>query len=175
MDRFESVKRTLAIAGFSLAVILVLYNLYTGAFIHKISIPGIFEIEFDSTQNDLKAKNTPSTAGLDQPSAVNPDQFIRDYYTAINNRQYDQTWSMLSDNFKRTKNPTGIGDYIKFWDSIARIEIESVVVQDQAADAAVILTAVTYTKRDGGTSRSNYTFRLMRAQSPAGWLIDWQE
>ena len=175
MDRFEGVKRTLAIAGFSLAVILVLYNLYTGAFIHRISIPGIFEIEFDSTQSNLKAKNTPSTAGLSQPSAVEPDQFIRDYYTAINNRQYDQTWSMLSENFKRTKNPTGKGDYIKFWDSIARVDVESVVVQNQAADSAVILTGVYYTNRDGGTSRSNYTFGLMRPQSTAGWLIDWQD
>jgi len=32
-----------------------------------------------------------------------PEQFIRTYYQAINQRQYTQTWAMLSTQFKKTR------------------------------------------------------------------------
>ena len=175
MDRIKGIIKALPLVGLILAVVLILYTLNTGAIIRRINVPGVFEIEFDPSQADLKPNSTPLAAALSQPSPVEPGQFIRVYYTAINNRQYDQTWSMLSDNFKRIKNPTGKGDYIDFWESIARVDIENIEVQNQTANTAVVAAAVHYTKRNGGTDRSTYTFTLSFDPQRAGWLIEWQE
>jgi len=175
MDSIKGIIKALPLVGLILAVILILYNIYTGATIHMISVPGVFEIEFDPSQADLKPKSTPLVAALSQHSTLEPDQFIRGYYEAINNRQYDQTWSLLSDNFKQVRNPTGKQDYIDYWNTIARVEIENIDVQNQTANTAVVAAAVHYTKRAGGTDRRTYTFTLVFDPQRAGWLIDWQE
>jgi hypothetical protein len=53
-------------------------------------------------------------------SAIPSDavDFIYFYFDNINNRNYDLTWSLLSDSYKAKVNKTGKGPYIDFWNNI---------------------------------------------------------
>lgn len=172
---YERIKSALKIAGVILGICLILYNIYTGATIQRIIIPGIFEIEFGSPRANTKPDAELVAAEAQLPPVLEPGQFIQNYYTAINNRQFDQTWAMLSDRFKREKNPTGKEAYAGFWDSIARVEVGLVEVRSLTTDSAVLAATITYTKRDGGMTESRHTFGLIFDQGKVGWLMDTQD
>jgi len=56
---------------------------------------------------------------------TDPAVFISYYFENINNRNYDLTWSLLSDQFKAKFNPGGQGPYMDTWNKVSEVVIYS--------------------------------------------------
>ena len=88
---------------------------------------------------------------------VSPEQVIRDYYSAINNRQYEETWALLSDHFKDIFNcckPDGSYDfdaYVQWWDSVAQVYVGAVSVMEQDGNTATVIADIQYVLKNGQT------------------------
>ena len=101
---------------------------------------------------------TPSPPPTPVPSltpVLSPEQAVIDYYTLINQRQYDLAWSRLSDNFKRKHNcctPQGDYDfvgYVRWWESVVTVKIKGVALVETSGNYAVVYTVLRYLKKDG--------------------------
>ncbi|GET37824.1 serine/Threonine protein kinase [Microseira wollei NIES-4236] len=57
---------------------------------------------------------------LSRPS---PEQFVRDYFSAINNGQYSAAWNLLTPEYQRT-GPGSYNEYLDWWErKVERVEI----------------------------------------------------
>lgn len=115
-----------------------------------------------------------------QPSAtpsrrLMTEQTVKDYYSAINDRRYDVTWSMLSSHFKDTYNSPqkgGYDAYVQWWDSVSRVDASDVHYVKQTGDIVTIFVELSYVMR-GGTSiqgKSPY-IQLIFDPTVQGWLF----
>ncbi|HEY5729801.1 MAG TPA: toll/interleukin-1 receptor domain-containing protein [Anaerolineales bacterium] len=80
---------------------------------------------------------TPAPPPVTIPS--HPVDFIYFYYENINNRNYDLTWSLLSDEFTAKFNPDGIGPYMDTWNKVNRVDIYSADYTDISGDSAIVI------------------------------------
>lgn len=77
------------------------------------------------------------------PSALSfpPEQFVRDYFSNLNNGQYKTAWNSLSPEFQNNKklNKCGYICYLGWWKTVDRVEINNinVVVSKNNASALV--------------------------------------
>jgi len=107
-----------------------------------------------------------------------PDDFIRRYYSLINERAYDTTFGMLSSTFKdrfHCCNPDGsyqIEPYINWWDTIDRVSVLLVDTNRWSSDTAQVTVQIRYDKANGSTTTSTHTFDLVPDSSGDSWLID---
>jgi len=97
------------------------------------------------------ALQPPSTSQTDNT----PESAVRRYYAAINERQYDLTWSMLSTHFKQKWNccaSDGSFDYqayTNWWDSVQRVDIGRIEVIKRENTEATVYAELAYLMRDG--------------------------
>jgi tetratricopeptide (TPR) repeat protein len=89
-----------------------------------------------------------------QAQQTDPAQTVADYYSAINNREYQRTWSLLSNHFKDIFNskPDGSHDfdgYVQWWDSVAQVYVGQVSVVEQVGSTAVVIADLRYYLKDG--------------------------
>jgi hypothetical protein len=86
-----------------------------------------------------------------------PEQAVKDYYTAINNRQYEGTWATLTPHFKDVFNcctPSGQHDfdgYRAWWESVEKVEVGRVATVDRGNDTATVYAELTYRLKNGRT------------------------
>lgn len=105
-----------------------------------------------------------------------PDQFIRYYYQHINARDYNTTWSLLSDVFKFAVNSTaegGYGGYVDFWDTVQRVDINNVTIISQSSHAAQVLVDMVYNYKNGAVIRSQHYFQLYYYTPRSTWMFDY--
>ena len=107
-----------------------------------------------------------------------PDDFIRFYYQAINDRRYELTFSLLSRGFKDRNhccNVDGsyqIEPYIEWWNTIESVDIISTdVINSDNNTAQVSVTLCYYTKK-GATDIDQYWYFLILDEIRNAWLID---
>lgn len=110
---------------------------------------------------------------VDQSAAIpsDPAMFIYYYFDNINKRNYDLTWSLLSDKYKDKTNPIGQGKYIDFWNGYEKVVITSVSpVYLTDTSAKISLKAVFY--KNGSTSNHDITYYLTSDNPQRHWLFD---
>lgn len=103
-----------------------------------------------------------------------PDQFIRYYYSFINRRNYQLTWSLLSDSFKFAVNGADQGGflgYADFWDTVQRVDIFGVSVTSQSGNYAVVNVNMQYTYQTGVVTSNLQTFNLIYDPNRSTWLF----
>ncbi|MDB9540883.1 hypothetical protein [Anabaenopsis arnoldii] len=107
---------------------------------------------------------------VSSPSRPPADDFVRNHYTALNNRQYDQTWTRLSPQFKGIS-----GDFSKYqewWDSVAEIRIGNVELISQNSDRAVVDAQLWYEMNNGRVAEDKKTrISLMWSDEANSWLF----
>ncbi len=132
-------------------------------------------------ESSVEQSSDESDTTSDTPSEftqLSPEEFIRLYYEEINNRNYQLTWSMLSDNFKQRKHcckPDGSfdnGPYIDWWNSIRQVETLSVTTQEWNDNSAVVEITLRYYKMDGDVVDSTSVFHLIAIPFDFGWQIN---
>jgi hypothetical protein len=102
------------------------------------------------------------------------DQFIRYYYQNINARNYNLTWSLLTDAFKYAVNGPAQGGYqgyVDFWNTVARVDISSVVITGQSSGTATVTVAMTYYYFNGRVASVNQPFNLLFDASRNTWMF----
>jgi hypothetical protein len=105
---------------------------------------------------------TPAPPSVTIPS--DPADFIRFYYENINDRNYDLTWSLLSEEFKSVFNPGGKNPYMDFWNTVSRVDIYSVEQTKIADNSAVVIISSNIQAR-----QLNYYLRRNNSQS--NWMF----
>ena len=79
---------------------------------------------------------------------------------------------MLSSNFKNTHNASGYGPYVDWWDTVERVDILSIEIQEQHGDTAVVGTSLRVTYKSGRVVDDHNTFQLIRMDWEYDWLIE---
>lgn len=120
-----------------------------------------------------------ATALIAQPSATPQTgvvlvQTVRDYYSAINDGRYTVTWAMLSDHFKETHNSPqkgGYAAYVKWWDSVARVDVGKVSVVKQTGDLATVFAELSYVKNGKQIDDTTPYIQLIFDPTAQEWLF----
>ena len=97
-----------------------------------------------------------------------PDQFIQRYYSNVNNRQYEDSFSLLSENF----TPRNFDGYVKFWDTIIRVDVLSMDIQDNRDGYAKIFAKLLYYRQDSTCIVSDVYFTVLHGGSDGSWQIE---
>ena len=107
--------------------------------------------------------------------AGSPDQFIRTYFDAIHSRNYEYTWSLLSDAFIATHNGPdkgGYQGYVDYWNSVERVEVLETRVLAQNSQFAEVFVVANYHYTNGTTATGESTFYLTYNAQRNTWLFD---
>ena len=117
----------------------------------------------------------PAVAVLEEVSS--PEQALRAYYDAINNRQYARTWLMLAPHFKQARfcceddGSYQFSRYRAWWELVASVELLDTYVHERQPDAAVVQATVRYTMHSGQVTEETHRFRLVAEPEIQRWLI----
>jgi serine/threonine protein kinase, bacterial len=119
--------------------------------------------------------STPEQIKFDEVSKLSPEQFIHQYYSLINKRDYEEGWSELSDDFKKgldSKGEGGYDTYVKYWDSIDKLVIEKTEIISQNEYEAKVYTEILYYYKKGFKTTGHTTFNLIRNYDGSSWLFN---
>lgn len=110
--------------------------------------------------------------------SISPDQAVKNYYQLINDRQYDRTWAMLSDSFKKKFNccnPDGsfkFDEYLMWWNSVGRVAVGRVEVLNLGENMATVYAELTYHMQNGKTiPDTEPRIQLTRDATSGIWLF----
>ncbi len=105
-----------------------------------------------------------------------PEQFVKDYYSDINNHQYLAAWSRLSPKFKSNKTlmPNGYSSYRDRWKSVGQINVNRVTRVSKNNKSATIDVYLQYLMKETKNRPSSATLRLSLVWDAQNsrWLIN---
>ena len=107
----------------------------------------------DPPKTKPKAAEDRLSTNVSDSESGNPDEFIRQHYAKLNDRNYKYTWTDLSLNFKEKVG--SFSDYTQWWDSVETIKLSSVKVISQGSGRAIVDADLQYGMRDGSTIRDD--------------------
>jgi hypothetical protein len=100
-----------------------------------------------------------------------PEKFIQEYYTAINNRDYKFAWTDLSLKYKQKSGD--FSNYVQWWDSVESVIINSTNLVSQEKDSAVVEAELLYRMKEGGIIQDDKPrFYLIWNSEENHWDID---
>ncbi|BDA65950.1 hypothetical protein CAL7716_001160 [Calothrix sp. PCC 7716] len=113
---------------------------------------------------------TSNTSTSEHPAA---DNFVKNHYKAIQNRQYNSSYNNLSSQFIKDNLKNGYSEYQKWWDSVRELQIGNIVLINQNNYKAIVNADLSYTMKDGRTIKdSNNRISLVWSSNTKQWLID---
>ncbi|MEW6496688.1 MAG: hypothetical protein AB1589_29820 [Cyanobacteriota bacterium] len=106
-----------------------------------------------------------------------PEQFVRDYYSTINNRQVPAAWNRLSPRFQKNTKlmQNGYSDYLDWWEKkVEQVNINQVTLVAKNNNSAIVEIKLQYFMRETQKLSSPESIRLFLVwDSPnSRWLID---
>ncbi|MEN9918615.1 MAG: hypothetical protein RL662_1051 [Bacteroidota bacterium] len=144
---------------------------------------------FNSTQSSNTNTNNTTVTTSPQPNRSNssessdlslertseqkitPEQFIKEHYSAINNRLYETTWQHLTPEFQ---NKAGdFSGYVDWWDSVNKIEIGQVRLIEQSNNKAIVDAKLTFFMKQGTLFHDPKSrIYLIWNDSTNSWLVE---
>ena len=103
------------------------------------------------------------------------DQFIHTYFQEINSRNYENTWSLLSEAFKASRNSPqngGYQGYVDFWNTVDRVEILEIKILEQSSQSAKVFVVANYHYNNGVTTTGEQNFYFIYDFARNTWLFD---
>jgi len=98
-------------------------------------------------------------------------QFVINYYQQLNNRNYEQTWNNLSDNFQQIS--ASYSDYQRWWNSVQEIKIGNVEVISVNQNDAIVKAELSYILNSGKIFNDEKPYiYLIRNQYTDNWMFD---
>ncbi|MEQ8677300.1 MAG: protein kinase [Aggregatilineales bacterium] len=102
-----------------------------------------------------------------------PVAAVRGYYEQINARNYDLTFTLITDNFRAEEGMLTRGQYEAWWNSVAQVVLGSVDVITEDGNSACVYADLTYTMVDGRRVVDDRPYvYLVRQSATSAWLID---
>ena len=102
-------------------------------------------------------------------------QFIHTYYQAINSRNYEITWSLLSDAFRASAHSPqngGYQGYVDFWNTVDRVEVLEIRILEQSNQSAKVFVVANYHYKNGVTTTSEQDLYFIYDFRRNTWLFD---
>ena len=121
---------------------------------------------------------TPSAAALPPAAGLqDPEGFIRWYFETVwRQRNYQELWdNYLTPSYRANVGSGNFADYVGWWDSVERVEIQSVSVLQHNAGQATVRVYASFTMRDGRIVPSQpYDYDLFYDASRGTWMFDYR-
>ena len=128
----------------------------------------------------IHIQSTPSPDSRNQAiisNRITLEQFVSSYFKAINNRNYQKTWGMLSDHFKRRQhccNSDGSYQkkpYIQWWKSVQKVKILNIDTLRLENNFAVVSAKLKFYFMDGRVVDDTINWELIPNSSGDSWLF----
>lgn len=143
-----------------------------GTYIMQVTTP-VGSRSFDLTIN-LESPSSPAKEAKNEaktPKRISPREAVTEHYTQINQRQYEQTWNQLSQNFQQRAN--GFSNYVNWWDKVRTVKIGEVQLIDESENRATVNAQLTYAMEDGEQYQDPKDRIILTWDSQQQtWLID---
>ncbi len=100
---------------------------------------------------------------------------MRDYFTLVNNKQYQEAWTKLSADFQNQSDyngQKGYDGYVAFWSTVNKVDIVQVQVTSLSDTEALVYTEINFHYKGGTTATGHTTYKLIRDPYSNSWLID---
>ncbi len=105
---------------------------------------------------------------------TNPVDFVRNYYSTINNGNLESAWNKLSPTFRNNRriHPKGYDSYTDWWGGqVASVEIKQLREIGSSENAATVEANLNYRLRNGRQSPSDVRLYLVWDASDRRWII----
>lgn len=135
----------------------------------------------ETQQSAFTATPIPTSTPLVPTNTIVPtpfnsvEQFIRMYFQEINSRNYETTWSLLSEAFKASRNSPqngGYQGYVDFWNTMDRVEILEINILEQSSQSAEVFVVANYHYKNGVTTTGKQNFYFIYDFTGNTWLFD---
>jgi hypothetical protein len=104
-----------------------------------------------------------------------PATFIRWYFTTVwKDRNYQDLWDhYLTPHFKSKVGSGVYQDYVNWWDSVKRVDVNSVDVLANDGTHATVRVNLTFSMKDGRVvPNQEYAYDLLYDSSRGTWMFD---
>jgi serine/threonine-protein kinase len=117
-------------------------------------------------------KATPSKTPTATPSPTkpSPEQAIRDYYSLINDRQFQNAWQNLTPKFQRDR-AGGYKTFTDWWQTVSQVSVNGVRLVESKENSAIIDIDLTY-RKDKAIFPETLRMSLVWNESSKQWQIN---
>lgn len=123
----------------------------------------------NTTTASLPLSQAAVTSAPNRPAA---DEFVKNYYLALKNRNYSDTWSKLSPKFQ-SLSTDGYSDYLQWWNSVSDITVGNIHLVNQSSDAAIVDAELYYVMNTGKAFEdSKKRIYLVWSDPKNSWLFE---
>lgn len=134
----------------------------------------VFTVTATPDHQNTKAPPLFPSSGT-QPSVQDPEGFARWYFTRVwNERDYQNLWdNYLTVSYKANVGSGLFEDYVGWWDSVERVEVNSVDVLENNGMNALVRVNLTFHMKDGRVVENQvYSYDFLYDPSRATWMFD---
>jgi type II secretory pathway pseudopilin PulG len=124
----------------------------------------------EGSKDDTSGQSDEATIPEPEVMEKSPVEFVREHYEILNQRQYEVAWNRLHPIFQ---NEAGsYSEYVRWWDSVSRIEIGKVSVVRETDTITVVNAELSYVMKRGDVVKDTKpNLSLIGDGSAAGWKI----
>jgi serine/threonine-protein kinase len=103
-----------------------------------------------------------------------PAQAVQNYYSAINNGQYQSAWNQLSIGLQTDDklHPQSYNSYKNFWQTIRQVTVEEATPLEASPEVARVLTRLKFVPKVGQESHELLRIKLVWDATKGEWLYD---
>lgn len=107
----------------------------------------------DSTPSQNTTSKFNLAAVEKRPEQDDPEKFIQEHYSTLNQRNYRFTWTNLASAFKQKAG--GFSSYIEWWDTVSEIQLNSTRLVSRNGNRAIVDAELQYKMKDGNIVRDD--------------------
>ena len=134
----------------------------------------VYTITVVPGQLGTKAPSVPTVSGM-PTNMQDPAEFARWYFTRVwNERDYQNLWdNYLTPSFKTNVGSGLFEDYVGWWNSVARIDVNTVDILTNNGTDAWVRVDLTFHMQDGRVVRNQlYDYDFLYDPSRGTWMFD---
>jgi hypothetical protein len=111
------------------------------------------------------------------PNQISPAEAVHNYYSEINNEQYEVAWQMLSAQFQKEYAENDYATFKDWWNKVERVYIQRVQSIEVTTETAVVDVQFDYRMKEGVQDSStvrNWRIHLARGDN-GQWIFSDRE
>jgi hypothetical protein len=114
--------------------------------------------------------NSDNSDNVDRPS---PAKAIENYYTMINNQQYDSAWDIYPTAVKEDKelHPNGYDSFVEWWTKVNYVTVNNISIASENNDSAIVNFRSRYEMKNGKSIPVRLKFYLVWDQENETWYV----
>ena len=152
----------------------VLYYLRWNETDNNWRILNIQPISSTTTKSNLSVNESQPTSSVsDNVNRLSPAKAIEDYYTKINNQDYQTAWDIYPTTVKENKelHPDGYNSFIEWWTQVDHVNIDRVKIEEESYDNAIVNIGTHYKMKSGKISPIKLKFYLAWNKEYQRWYV----